>query len=226
MRKIYLRCFFGMIFLGTAIYANNNHSQYDLMTAQDVKNNALSNITLINNTGQALTAAGLFIASFDVNDCSTCNGNVTGGDNLGGANIGFVAFKRGQSIPIGQNYLYNMLYNGMYYIKDVAGSSPCSLPGCTWPGDDASVHGWCISINAAALGTNYTNSSYTNGSNPPASAPSYGAASNSPPFNYRYALINPNTLGTGNACLGPIVCNDQTLTCKVATPQNESFSPY
>lgn len=227
MNKIYLTCFLGILFFGNATDANNNHlNRYAMMTAQDLKNNALSNISLINNAGQQITVAGLFIASYDTNDCSACYGGVTGGDNMGGTNVGPIIFQNQQALPIGQNYLYNMLYNGMYFVKNSAGSSPCSLPGCSWPGDNSDVHGWCITINAVGLGTTYTHSSYTNGSNPPASAPSYGSAGNSTPYNYRYDLVNPDTLGTGSACLGPIVCNDQTLTCKVATPQHETFSPY
>ena len=148
------------------------------------------------------------------------------GDNAGGAVMSPVTFKTDQALAIGQNYLYNMLYNGIYYIKNTVGSSPCSLPGCSWPGDDPNVRGWCISINVVSLNSNYTHSTYTNGSNLPASAPPYSYAGNSTPFDYKYDLIDPNTLGVGNACLGPIVCNDKTLTCRVGTAQNESFQPY
>lgn len=208
-------------------HAQNNESKdYSLMSLRDMKESSLSNITITNHTSQAITASGLFIASFDVNDCSACFGGVVSGDNTGGAVVSPVTFKAGQAVPIGQNFLYNMLYNGIYYIRQTVGSSPCSLPGCTWPGDDPNVRGWCISINIMSLNSNYTHSNYTNGSNPPANAPAYSAAGNSVPFNYKYDLIDPNTLGTGNACLGPIKCDDKNLTCKVATSQNESFQPY
>jgi hypothetical protein len=208
-------------------YAQNTKSTV-LMTAQDTRSSAFSNITITNQAAQAISAAGLFIASFDVNDCSSCFGSVVSGDNVGGVIVSPVTFNINQTVPIGQNYLYNMLYNGIYYIKNTAGSSPCALPGCSWPGDDPNVRGWCVSMNVISRNSNYTYSNYTNGNNPPANVPAYAAAGNSPPstFNYKYDLINPNTLGIGNACFGPIVCDDKTLTCKVNTPQDASFQPY
>lgn len=199
---------------------------YALMTTRDMQGPDLSRITLTNRTGAPVTASGLFIASFDINDCSSCFGGIVSGDNLGGAVVSPVAFKANQSLPIGQNFLYNMIYNGIFYIKNTAGSSPCSLPGCSWSGDDPNVRGWCITINVVSPHSSYTSSHYTNGANPPANAPAYSAAGNSTPFNYKYDLIDPATLGTGQACLGPITCNDRTLTCQVATAQNESFQPY
>lgn len=224
--KGYLFCVLGASLVMGAHAQGKDPNAYALMTVRDVKDNILSNITITNRTGKAISTSGLFIASFDVNDCSSCFGGIVSGDNLGGAMIAPITFKVNQSVSIGQNYLYNMLYNGIYYIKNTAGSSPCSLPGCSWPGDDPSVRGWCITINIVSLDSSYTSSVYTNGSNPPANAPAYSAAGNSTPFNYKYDLIDPSTLGTGTACLGPITCDDKTLTCKVATAQNESFQPY
>lgn len=208
-------------------YAQNKDSSvYALMSSRDMQQFDLSNITIINQTNQTITASGLFIASYDINDCSSCFGNVVAGDNAGGAFAASVTFKPNQSVAIGQNYLYNMLYNGIYYIKNNVGSSPCSLPGCSWPGDDPNVHGWCITINVTSIQSNYTYSNYRNGSNPPANFPAYSQAGNSIPFDYKYDLIDPATLGSGNACLGPITCNDKTLTCKVATAQSESLQRY
>lgn len=208
-------------------YALNKSSDtYALMTARDMHSLDVSNITITNRTGAPITVSGLFIASFDINDCSSCFGGVVSGDNLGGAVVSPVTFKTNQTLPVGQNYLYNMLYNGIYYIKNTVGSSPCSLPGCSWPGDDPNVKGWCISINVVSPNSNYTYSNYTNNTNPPANVPAYSQAGNSIPFNYKYDLINPNTLGVGNACLGLITCNDQTLTCQTTTAQNESFQAY
>lgn len=226
INKYYLLGFFCGFFLVATSYAQNKNSYSDaLMTANDVNNNAVSNITLINGTSQTISASGLFIASFDINDCSACTGNIIGGDNLGGAVISPVTFKANQSIPIGQNYLYNMIYNGIYYTNNNS-ISPCALPGCSWPGDDPTVTGWCITINATALNASYTHSNYTNGSQLPANAPPYSQAGNSAPFDYRYDLINPSTLGGGAACLGPIVCNDSTQTCQVSTAQHETFQSY
>lgn len=223
--KNYLPCLLAGASLITSVYAEGkDQSAYALMTAHDMQGPALSNITLTNRTGAPILVSGLFIASFDTNDCSACSGSILAGDNLGGAVVSPVSFKVNQSVPIGQNYLYNMIYNGIYYIKNNI-ASPCSLPGCSWPGDDTNVHGWCISINVISLNSSYTYSNYKNGSNPPANAPTYAAAGNSTPL-YKYDLINPSTLGAGSACLGLITCNDKTLTCQVANPQNESFQAY
>lgn len=227
MSKIKNYLLLGVITLITSAHAKNKDpNAYALMTARDMQGFSLSNITITNRTAAPIAVSGLFIASYDVNDCSACFGGIVAGDNLGGVVVSPVTFNTNQSLAIGQNFLYNMLYNGIYYIKNTAGSSPCSLPGCSWPGDDSSVHGWCISINVVSVNSSYTFSNYTNGTNPPANAPAYSSAGNSNPFNYKYDLIDPSTLGTGNACLGPITCNDKTLTCQVATAQNESFQPY
>lgn len=210
-----------------SVHAKNiNSNTHALMTAQDMLGDDISNITITNQTGTPITASGLFIASFDVNDCSSCFGGIVSGDNLGGAVVSPVTFGANQSVPIGQNFLYNMIYNGIYFIKNTVGSSPCSLPGCSWSGDDPNVRGWCITINAVSPTSSYTYSNYTNGSNPPSNAPAYSQAGNSVPFNYKYDLIDPSTLGIGNTCLGPITCNDKTLTCQVNTPQSESFQAY
>jgi hypothetical protein len=215
------------VLLSSTTQANILHEPLSsLMTLRDVQQNSQSNITITNGTSQTITSYGLFIASFDVNDCSSCFGGVVSGDNVGGAMVQPITFKAGQSLAVGQNFLYNLLYNGIYYIKNTAGSSPCSLPGCSWPGDDTNVHGWCISINALSAHSSYTSSSYQNGSHPPANVPAYAAAGNSTPFNYKYDLINPSTLGSGGVCLGPITCNDKTLTCKVGSAQSESFQAY
>lgn len=224
--KNYLLCILGGISLiANAQAEKKDPNAYALMTIRDMKSSGLSNITLINRTNASISASGLFIASFDVNDCSACYGGVVSGDNLGGAVVSPVTFKANQSVPIGQNFLYNMLYNGIYYIKQTVGSSVCSLPGCTWPGDTPATK-WCITINVVSPNSSYTYSNYTNGSNPPSNAPAYSNAGNSTPFNYKYDLIDPSTLGTGGACLGPITCDDKTLTCQVATAQNEAIQAY
>ncbi len=222
----YLLGMFSGISLVTNVHAKTpDPNDYAFMTASDIQRAAVSNITITNQIGTPITVSGLFIASFDINDCSSCFGNIVAGDNLGGAVVSPVTFKTNQTLSIGQNYLYNMLYNGIYYIKNTS-SSPCALPGCSWPGDNPYVQGWCITINAISPNSSYTYSHYTNGSNPPANTPAYSNPGNSISFNYKYDLIDPSTLGSGNACLGPITCNDETLTCKVATTQNESFQPY
>lgn len=220
-----LLCMLSGISLVTSVCAKNpDPKDYALMTASDIQRTELSNITITNKIGAPITVSGLFIASVDINDCSSCFGAVISADLLAGAVVSPVTFKTNQTLPIGQNYLYNMLYNEIYFIKTV-GFPPCSLPGCSWPGDDPNVRGWCITINVISPNSSYTYSNYTNGSNPPANTPPYASVGNAIP-NYKYDLIDPSTLGTGKACLGLITCNDKTLTCKVATSQNESFRPY
>lgn len=216
------------VFFSVAQAQPSGSNSHAFMTARDILEEQTSNITLTNRTNQSIMSAGLFIASFDVNDCSACSGNIVGGDNVGGAVISRVNFLPNQAVPVGQNFLYNMLYNGIYYIKNTAGSSPCSLPGCTWPGDDPNIRGWCITINAISKNSSYTYSNYQNGSHPSAQAPAYAAAGDSPPsqFDYQYDLIDPSTLGVSNACLGPVKCDDKSLTCKVSTLQNENIEPY
>lgn len=148
-------------------------------------------------------------------------------DNIAaGAIVMPVTIEANTEAAVGQNYLYNLIYNGIYYIKNNVGSSPCSLPGCSWPGDDPSVTGWCLTVNVMSPDSSYTYSNYVNGANSPASVVPYSNAGTSIPFDYNYDLIDPSTLGTGNSCLGPIACDDQDLTCTVSTPQNQSFQSY
>lgn len=220
-------CCIGLLISTVAFASDVVSADPSLMTTRDtLSSDTTSNITMTNRTNQTITASGLFIASFDVNDCSSCFGNVVSGDNAGGMIATLVTFAPKQTLPIGKNFLYNMLYNGIYYIKTVVGSSPCALPGCSWPGDDPNVKGWCVSINAVSRHSSYTYSHYQNGSHLPANIPAYAAAGNSTPFSYQFDLINPNTLGVGHACLGPIQCDDKTLTCQVSKPQNASLSVY
>jgi hypothetical protein len=215
----------GTVFIMCAHAQQKDPNEYAFMTTRDMQNLDLSKITITNDTSQTIAASGLFIASYDVNECSSCTGSVAAGDNAGGAIASPVTFKPHQTIAIGANYLYNMIYNGLYYVSTII-TPLCALPGCSWPGDDINVHAWCITINATSIHTNYTYSNYTNGANPPANFPAYGAAGNSTPFNYKYDLIDPFTLGDSSACLGPITCNDKTLTCSVATSQNENLQAY
>ncbi len=225
--KHYLLYWLCSVSLLANAYAQKNvdPDTYAFMTLRDVQNNAVSNISIINQTSQSILVSGLYISSYDVNDCSACSGSIIGGDNVGGVVVSPLSFKVNQATPIGQNYLYNMIYNGITFITSNV-VSPCALPGCSWPGDDPNITGWCISINVMSLNSSYTGSTFTNGTNPPASAAPFGAAGNSNAFHYKYALIDPNTLGVLSACLGPVVCNDKTLTCTTATAQSESFQPY
>lgn len=207
----------------TNVYAKTlDTSAYSLMTATDMKANISSNITIVNRTGQAIPSAGLFIAAVDSaansDNCSVCTGAIIGGDNLMGAVLSPVDFKVNAAAPIGQNYLYNMIYNAIYFINKNA-LSPCALPGCSWPSDTPTQ--WCLSFNAISRHASYTFSTHSTANSPP-----YGEGGNSIPFEYKYDLFNPNQIATGNPCIGPVTCNDKTLTCTVSTPQSASFEPY
>src|SRR5690242_4952543 len=97
-------CLFFILSSGFLIGAEaqkKDPNAYALMTARDLRNNEVSNITITNHTGQAVSTSGLFIASFDINDCSTCFGSIVSGDNLGGVVVSPVSFQANQSLPIG-----------------------------------------------------------------------------------------------------------------------------
>lgn len=222
--------YFSLCLVTVAAYAQSEISPEkgespSFLTGQDAANHSLSNITLINRTNQPINVYGLFIATYDINDCSSCTGNVVSGDNLLGAVVQPVFFNVNQSIPIGQNYLYNMLYNGLYALNSQSITPPCLLPGCSWPGDTP-IQGWCLNIGALSLHSNYTYSFYAKENYLPASIVPFTEAATNVAYNYNYDLINPELFGNGAACIGPITCNDQSLTCSVRTPQSQSFQPY
>jgi hypothetical protein len=116
----------------------------------------------------------------------------------------------GQSAALGSNYLYNMIYGAIYYLNIIVPSSPpgCALPGCTW-GSDSTIYNWCIYLGALAPVSNTSNYTST-------VPPSTDAASS--PGLYNYNLIS------NYVSLGPISCNDQTMTCTVANQQSQPFS--
>lgn len=103
-----------------------------------------------------------------------------------------------------------MLYEAIYYENIRIPSSPpgCALPGCTW-GSDTTQYNWCIYLGALAPVS--TSSGYT--ANVPPSADSAARAS----F-YNYNLISDYIY------IGPIACNDKTLTCVTANQQTQAFS--
>lgn len=109
---------------------------------------------------------------------------------------------------VGANYLYNMIYNAIYYLRVIVPSSPpgCALPGCTW-GSDSTIYNWCLYVGAlspVSVTENYT------AKVAPSSTTVSGAG-------YNYDLI------TSFRSIGPISCDDQTLTCFLATPQKQSL---
>lgn len=120
-----------------------------------------------------------------------------------------VTIKANSAAPIGGNYLYNMIYGANFYVYMLIPSSPpgCALPGCTW-GSDSNIYNWCIYLGALAPVS--VTSGYT--SNVPPSTQAISGAG------YNYNVIN------NYVTLGPISCNDQTLTCSSSTIQSQLFS--
>lgn len=210
--------FFLLIFLSqlvvTPIFAQSNIS--NLMTPRDLLNNdSVSNINLQNNRHSAATVYGLYVRQYAyVTPGQMCDGAVTiypAANNIAaGAFVMPTVINAGAKAAVGSNYLYNMIYQAIYYENIIIPSSPpgCALPGCTW-GSDSTQYNWCIYLGALApvsVASGYT-------ANVP---PSADAASSSGLYNYN--------LVSNYSYLGPISCDDRALTCTVANQQTQSFS--
>ena len=204
-----------------------------LMSARDVVGRSFSNITIQNKTGAPITVYGLYINQLGYNQAANCvsatalypinvNPDISNPSNLaGGAFVTPISFMTNQKLPIGQNYLYNMLYTAIYYNNQLPNCthdttsappdvcSPCTLPGCTWF-TDINIYpaeNWCIYLGVLSPAKNNT-----------------ASASNVPPYGYAVRGAGYNyDLVTQYNYIGPITCDDRTLTCSVATTQNVPF---
>ena len=149
--------------------AKNRHSliQRDLntlvmMSAQDVSKNGSSNLNLTNNTGEALTVYGAYLYGVAaITPGLDCTNGIAGHSNTAiqpymTGLVTPIKFTAGQSVPIGQNYLYNMFYTWIYVETIIGGNPVCSLPGCTWTSD--TPHNWCFQLGAISPDAPYTNS--------------------------------------------------------------------
>lgn len=200
-------------FFVTIAFAQTNSLSF--MTPRDIlRNDAISGINLRNNGSSAATVYGLYVRQFSFvapgDTCDTATVMYPSSSNItAGSVVMPIVIPAGKSAAIGSNYLYNMIYEANYYVHIIVPSSPpgCALPGCTW-GSDTTIYNWCIYLGA--LGPASTSPGYTANVPPSASAASGGG--------YNYNLIS------SYVDLGPISCNDQTLTCSVANPQTQSFS--
>lgn len=210
----FLRLFLLAQFFVAAAFANTNSSAF--MTPRDLmQNDTTSNINLHNNRSTPATAYGLYVRQFSyVTPGQSCDHATvmysTTQNTAAGSFVMPVTVNANSSVAVGSNYLYNMIYQANYYVHILFTSSPpgCSLPGCTW-GDDSTIYNWCIYLGALAPVA--TSTGYT--ANVP---PSTDVASSSGLYDYN--LISNYTY------LGPISCNDRTLTCTVANQQTQSFS--
>lgn len=186
----------------------------DFMTPHDLMDHApTSGINLHNNRNSAVTVYGLYVRQYaSVAPGASCNSQVvlypTTQNAAAGSFVTPTDIKPGKSAVIGSNYLYNMIYEAIYYLTINMGTAPCALPGCTW-GADSTMFNWCIYLGALSPVT--TSTGYT------ARIPPFAAAASSG-VSYNYNLIN------NYITLGPISCNDQTLTCSAANQQTQSFS--
>lgn len=186
----------------------------EFMTPRDLLlDNATSNINLRNNKSTAVATYGIYVRQFAyVAPGGSCNNPLgvmyASTDNVtAGSLVMPITIDPGKSVAIGSNYLYNMIFEALYYV--ILGSTPpvCQLPGCTW-GTDSAIYNWCIYLGALA----------------PVSVPSF-MTSNVPPSTFSasgvgfdYNLIN------NFVTLGPISCDDKALTCTTSTQQTQPLS--
>lgn len=213
--KIFLLILFFPPFF-TPTFAQTNFSKF--MTSRDLlnitNNESTSNVSLQNNRNSATTVYGLYVRQYAyVKPGQSCN-NATiiypATDNItAGAFLMPTVVNPGKKAAIGSNYLYNMLYEAIFYESIIIPFPPkCALPGCTW-GSDTTQYNWCIYLGALAPVS--TSSGYTSTVPPSADAASSAGL-------YNYNLIS------NYSYLGPIACNDKTLTCAVANQQVQAFS--
>ena len=173
-----------------------------------------SHLNLQNNSGELKTVYGLYVHRLSYvmpgQSCDSAISLYSGVDNRNaGAFLAPVQIAKANKAQVGSNYLYNMLYDAIYYYRVITPVSPagCSLPGCTW-GDDTSQVDWCIYLGALAPNNN-----------------SETYSSVVPPFADPVATADYNfNLVTDYHYLGPIHCDDEQMSCSAATTQIQSFS--
>ena len=192
-----------------------------LMTAQDLSQNNASNLNLTNNTGERQTVYGVYLygVAFITPGLDCINGISPGGSNnkiepYMTGDVTPVTFNAGQSVAIGQNYLYNMLYSWIYFYTTTPGTPGCLLPGCSWPGD--TPQNWCFQLGAVA-----PDASNTSQFQRTKVAPYSWLVTRTLSPAYNYNLIAD--LSPAYIWLGPFTCDDQTLTCTTPVPQFQPF---
>lgn len=197
------------------MFAQENFSGF--LTSRDLLNNneSFSNISLQNNQDSVVTIYGLYVLQYAYvtpgQSCNTATIIYPRTDNIAaGAFVTPVTVNPGNTAAVGGNYLYNMLYQAIYYENIIIPSSPpgCALPGCTW-GNDTTQYNWCIYLGAIA--PVLTSADYT--ANVP---PSTELVSSSGLYNYN--------LISNYVYLGPISCNDRTLSCSTDSQQTQRLS--
>lgn len=206
------RSFLLIAFLSPIAFAQTSLSSF--ITSQDaLQTDPASNIYLKNNGSAATTVYGLYVRQYGLvnpgDNCDSPTPIYPGTDNItGGTLVTPTLINVGNMAAVGQNYLYNMIFQAIYYERIIFPSAPpgCALPGCTW-GSDSTIYNWCIYLGALAPVA--TSDGYT--STVPPSA--YLASDTG----YNYNLIS------SYVTLGPISCSDETLSCTVENSQIQSF---
>ena len=175
---------------------------------------AKSNIKLKNTRTSAKTVYGLYVRQLSYilpgQSCSSSTIIYPATNNISAGAIAMaVNIAPSEEADIGPGLLYNMIYGAQYYVQIIIPSSPpgCFLPGCTW-GADTINYKWCVQIGALAPVT------MTPGFTTANILPNSDSVSNG---SYNFNLV------TTYEQLGPISCNDQTLTCSVTSAQTQSF---
>lgn len=173
-----------------------------------------SNFSLENTGASSATVYGLYVRQFSYvaegESCTSATIMYASADNIAaGAIVMPVTIEANTEAAVGENYLYNMIYNATYYLRIITPVSPpgCALPGCTW-GEDSTIYNWCIYVGAMApvsVTADYTANV----------VPASDTLSQTNLYDY-------NRISSYDY-IGPISCNDETLTCSVATSQTQSF---
>ncbi len=213
LRFFSLGIFFLLSFMALT-FAQTNLAAF--ATPRDLlSNESVSNISLQNNRSSAATVYGLYVRQYAYvtpgQSCSNATVIYPATSNItAGAFVAPTVISPGKRAAIGSNYLYNMIYETIYYENIIIPSSPpgCALPGCTW-GSDTTKYNWCIYLGALAPVS--TSTGYT--ANVP---PSTDAASSSSLYDYNMI--------SNYIYLGPISCDDKAQTCTLASQQTQSFS--
>jgi hypothetical protein len=185
------------------------------MTPRDLlASDSSSNISIQNNGASTTTIYGLYVRQYAyVTPGQTCASALpiydASNNTTAGAVVMPITVNAGKGAAVGANYLYNMIYEAIYFENIIIPSSPpgCALPGCTW-GSDSTMYNWCIYLGAIAPVT--TTPGYTSNV-----VPSTSTASD---VGYNYNAIS------NFVTIGPIACNDQNLTCTVTTQQTQPLS--
>ena len=208
--------FFILFLFSSCLFAAVTLSaQHDLVTPRDVIQDTTSNVVLQNSSNAAVTVYGVYVRQYaDVASGSNCDSPTvlysTTENKSAGAVLMPTVINAHKSAAIGANYLYNMIYQAIYYQLILSVPGGCQLPGCTW-GTDSTIFNWCIYLGALAPSSS-NSPSYANAYTPP----STDTTSSTGVYNYN--------LVTSYHYIGPISFIDQTLTCTVSTQQTQSFS--